>query len=109
MTRKLREDALFIFLIIIMLAWGPTAAAAAEAEGRLTLKGAIDIALKEHPSLKESQEKVAAARSQIGVSRAAFFPQVSLLSNYYYGDAFPSTGRGGTPRPGRMASSFPPR
>jgi TolC family type I secretion outer membrane protein len=79
-----------------MLAWGPTAAAAAEAEGRLTLKGAIDIALKEHPSLKESQEKVAAARYQIGVSRAAFFPQVSLLSNYYYGDAFPSTGRGGT-------------
>jgi len=71
---------------------GPTSAPAAEeANDRLTLQGAIDIALREHPSLKETREKVAAAKYRIGSTRAAYLPQVAYTGNIFYGNSFPAT------------------
>jgi TolC family type I secretion outer membrane protein len=89
-----RAQAVFLLIILIGLWWGRNSAAnAAEAGGSLNLNQAIDLALKEHPSIKQSRETMGAARYGIGVSRAAYLPQVSFVSNYYYGNAFSTAGR----------------
>lgn len=84
-----------LFLVIVTVGAIPPAGAE-EANGRLTMQGALEVALRQHPALTESKEKMNAAQYQIGVSRAAYLPQVSYTSNLYYGNAFPaSTGAGG--------------
>jgi TolC family type I secretion outer membrane protein len=62
--------------------------AAVNGNGRLTEKEAIDLALKQHPAVKESQERMAAAKAQIGISRSGYLPQANFTGNYYYGNAF---------------------
>lgn len=94
MNHKLMAAKVLLLMAVILNLGLAPALGAEEANGRLTMQGAIDVALKQHPSVKEFQEKMAAAQSQVGVSRAAFFPQVKFDSGYYYGDAFPSTARG---------------
>jgi TolC family type I secretion outer membrane protein len=81
------------FFLVLAALWvlGPAAAGAGETAGRLGLKEAIDIALKEHPLLKQSREKVSAAKYKIGSARAAYLPQVTYTYNLYYGNAFPAT------------------
>jgi outer membrane protein len=89
-----RAQAFFLLIALTGLGWvGASAATAAEAGGSLNLDQAIDLALKEHPAIKQSRETMAANRYGIGVSRAAYLPQVSMVSNYYYGNAFSSAGR----------------
>lgn len=88
-----RAQAVFLLIALIGSGWGAPPAAAAEAEGSLNLDRAIDIALKEHPAIKQSRETMTANRYGIGVSRAAYLPQVNFVSNYYYGNAFSSAGR----------------
>ena len=89
-----RAQAVFLLTALIGSGWGgASAAAAAEAGGSFNLDQAIDIALKEHPAIKQSRETMGAARYGIGVSRAAYLPQVSFVSNYYYGNAFSTSGR----------------
>jgi TolC family type I secretion outer membrane protein len=84
----------FLLIFLAGVGWGgASVATAAEASGSLNLDQAIDLALKEHPAIKQSRETMAAARYGIGVSRAAYLPQVSFVSNYYYGNAFSSTSR----------------
>jgi outer membrane protein len=85
----------FVLLIVLMgSGWGTGGvASAAKAGGSLSLKQAIDIALREHPAIKQSRETVAAARYNIGVARAAYLPQVNFVSNYYYGNAFSTSAR----------------
>jgi outer membrane protein len=87
-----RAQAVVLLSALIGLMWGG-ASVAAEADGSLNLDQAINIALKEHPAIKQSRETMGAARYGIGVSRAAYLPQVSFVSNYYYGNAFSSTSR----------------
>jgi outer membrane protein len=58
---------------------------------QLTLPEAIDVALHEHPAIKEYKERSLSARAQIGISRANMLPQVSSTSSYYYGNSVPSS------------------
>ncbi len=102
-NRDMRKTAQGIFPVLLALllvsALSPVAsvrAAVEEAGGNLSLPQAIDLALKEHPSLKESREKVTAARYQIGASRAAYLPQVTYTNNLYFGNSFPATSGAGT-------------
>jgi TolC family type I secretion outer membrane protein len=89
-----RAQAFFLLIILTGLGWGgASAATAVEAGGSLSLNQAIDLALKEHPAIKQSRETAAASRYNIGVARAAYLPQVNFVSNYYYGNAFSSAGR----------------
>lgn len=89
-----RAQAIFLLITLTGLGWGgASAATAAEPGGSLNLDQAIDLALKEHPAIKQSRETMGAARYGIGVSRAAYLPQVNFVSNYYYGNAFSSAGR----------------
>ncbi len=84
-----KAKAALIFLALLALT--PAAVAAGETGGRLSLQEATAIALKEHPILKESREKVSAAKYQIGSARAAYLPQVTYTYNAYWGNAFPAT------------------
>jgi outer membrane protein len=95
MRHLVREMGVLLGLLAL-LASGPRAASAADvaaAGGSLTLKRAIHIALREHPSIKQYRENMAAARYNIGVARAGYLPQVNFVANYYYGNAFSTTGR----------------
>ncbi|MFZ5451809.1 MAG: TolC family protein [Thermodesulfobacteriota bacterium] len=101
MTGNLKKRLVVFLFLAAFPVLGPGAAAGEEFGGRLTLKQAIEIALKEHPSLKESKERVTAAKYQIGSSRAAYLPQVAFTNNFYWGNAFPATsGAGNTSVPG---------
>jgi len=88
---NLKKWQVVFILLGALLVLQPGAASAEEGGGRLTLKQAMEIALKEHPSLKETKEKVFAAKYQIGASRAAYLPQVTYTHNLYWGNSFPST------------------
>ncbi|OGP72284.1 MAG: hypothetical protein A2Y80_10255 [Deltaproteobacteria bacterium RBG_13_58_19] len=87
-------QAVFI-LLGALLVLRPGAVGAEEGAGRLTLQQAMEIALKEHPSLKETKEKVFAAKYQIGATRAAYLPQVTYTHNLYFGNSFPATSGAG--------------
>jgi outer membrane protein len=91
--RLFQGGALAIILAALMWGWGPALAGAEEAGGNLSLNQAINIALKEHPAVKQFRENMAASREGIGVARSAYFPQASFVGNYYYGNAFASTNR----------------
>ncbi len=82
-----------LLLVAALVPLAPAWARGEEGGGNLSLKEAIDIALKEHPSVKQFRENVAASRDAIGVAKAAYFPQVSFGWNYFYGNAFSSTAR----------------
>jgi len=83
---------LAVFLVIVALqAQEATEVIAQEGGGRLTLQQAVEVALKEHPTLKESKERVFAAKYQIGASRAAYLPKFTFTNNLYWGNAFPAT------------------
>ena len=58
---------------------------------QLTLEEAIDVALHNHPAIKEYKERSLSARAQIGISRSNLLPQVSNTSSYYYGNSVPSS------------------
>jgi outer membrane protein len=89
-----RIKALFLLLVFLLVGWGTApAAAATEPKGGLSLNRAIDIALRENPTVKQSRENVASARYNIGVARAGYLPQLNFVANYYYGNAFSSTSR----------------
>ncbi|MDI6853339.1 MAG: TolC family protein [Deltaproteobacteria bacterium] len=67
---------------------------AEEAKNQLTLEEAVQAALKQNPAVTQSKERMQAAKEQIGVSRAGYFPQVRFTGDYFYGNAF-SRGRAG--------------
>jgi TolC family type I secretion outer membrane protein len=97
-----------LICFLIFAALGAIGYAAAEEPGNLNLQQAIDLALKEHPAVKQARETTAATRNQIGVSRGALFPQVRFLGNYYYGNAFSTSGLGrisGSPTAGGLAGT----
>jgi len=89
--------------LILLLSWHfcwPGPARAQEADARLTMQEAVSLALKQNPTIKESKERVASAKDQIGVTRAGLLPQASFAGNYYYGTAFGRT-------PGFLSATTP--
>ncbi len=77
-------------VLALCLTWAG-AAGAQEAKGRLSLQEAIDTALKQNPQVAQSKELMFAAKEGIGISRAAYFPQVSFSGDFFYGTAFSSS------------------
>lgn len=100
---KVKAALIFLAAFLVL---GPGAAAAEEGAGRLSLQKAMEIALKEHPSLKQSREKVTAAKYQIGSARAAYLPQVTYTYNAYWGNAFPATSGAVSGGPPGLGSSL---
>ncbi|MGQ9688983.1 MAG: TolC family protein [Desulfobaccales bacterium] len=78
-------------LAVVVLTAGAKSVLAQEAGGRLTIQEAVNLALKQNPSIKESKERMTSAKEQIGISRAGLLPQINFMGSYYYGTAF---GRG---------------
>lgn len=87
MPKRLTRWLSLALLMLLAPGW-PGVAQAQEGDGRLTMEGAIDLALKQHPAIKEYKERVTVAKDQIGISRAALLPQASLAGSYYYGTSF---------------------
>ena len=90
MARIFREakGPFIVFMLLAGLLGGRAAAWGADGgAGSLNLQQAIDLALKEHPAVKQSRESTIAAREGIGVARAAYFPHTNFTSTYYYGNA----------------------
>jgi TolC family type I secretion outer membrane protein len=81
-----------VALIVIFCLAGTVSAE--EAKGQLTLEEAMQVALKANPAVRESKERMQAAKEQIGVSRAGYFPQVRFTGDYFYGNAFSRTRTG---------------
>jgi outer membrane protein len=95
MKQKLTKTQVFLLVMTFIASGLGTirVMTAAEMGGSLSLNQAIDIALKEHPTVKQSRENVAAARYNIGVARSAYLPQINFVANYYYGNAFSTAAR----------------
>jgi outer membrane protein len=96
-------------LSLLLLLGAPLSLQAEEPELKLTEKGAIAIALKQHPSVKEYWERAESNRYQIGVSQSGYYPQVTSSMNYFYGNAFikgPSGGVSPTITPAGVATSL---
>ena len=72
-----RAPAFFLLIALTGLGWGG-ASAAAETGGSLGLNQAVDIALKEHPAIKQTRETAAAARYNIGVAGPPIYPRSIL-------------------------------
>jgi outer membrane protein len=97
-----RAPAIFLLLILSGWGWGTAGSAgAAERGGSLNLNQAIEIALEEHPAIKQYRENVTATRYGIGVARAAYLPQVNFVTNYYYGNSLP----GSSTKPGTTGTT----
>jgi outer membrane protein len=67
----------FLFFLRPVFAEEPPATS-----GRLTLKEAIRVALDHHPSLLAARGAAQAQEARVGETRALFFPQLNLNSNY---------------------------
>jgi len=110
MVQGARGAAKLAIILIALAAFSPGAAktaAAEEAGGNLTFRQAIDTALREHPAIKQFRENMFAAREGIGMARSAYFPQVSLSGNYFYGNAFARSAKGasGITAPGAVSAN----
>jgi hypothetical protein len=55
------------------------AAAQQAAQGPMTLSGAVELALKNHPAVREARAGSAAASGEIVVARTAYLPRLDLL------------------------------
>ncbi len=81
-----------LLLVLVGLTFSLPGLAQKEITGqKLTLDEAIELALKNHPAIKEYKERSLSAKAQIGISRANLLPQVSNTSSYYYGNSVPSS------------------
>jgi outer membrane protein len=68
-----------IALLILWLSIATMAAAQDARQGPLTLSGAVELALKNHPAMREARAGSAAAAGEIGVARTAYLPRLDLL------------------------------
>jgi outer membrane protein len=96
MTRTSGKAHLILLIGTILLLVLVTGGRLGAQEGKesLTLREAVSLALKEHPTIRQSMENVNAARYGIGVARGALFPQVNFSADYFYGNAFARVTRG---------------
>ena len=66
-------------LMALVLANSGAAAAQEKTEPPLTMRAAVDLALRNHPATREARAGSAAAAAEIGVARTAYFPRLDLL------------------------------
>lgn len=59
-------------------------AMAQDAQHPLTLRKAVEMAVQQNPSLRESREKINQAAQQVPLTRALLFPNVNLTGTSYY-------------------------
>jgi len=68
----------WILLVTLLPLFSQGREAASSPPERLTLKQAVELALSNHPAVREAGEQVAVAQARVGVSKSSYFPQVSF-------------------------------
>jgi outer membrane protein len=68
----------WIFVVALLTLFSQGSEAASSPPERLTLKQAVELALANHPAVREAREQVAVAQARVGVSKSNYFPQVSF-------------------------------
>jgi outer membrane protein TolC len=60
----------------------------------LNLAQAVELALRQHPSVKAAEQQVKAGKTKVGQAQSAYFPQVGLSAGYLRANNFqPQFGR----------------
>ncbi len=106
-TRQLRRGSVLALLLAIIL-FAPTVAQSADSTtaaqppgtqitmtkdaSPLTLDAALQIALKNHPSLSTARERIGAQEAVVGQQMAAYYPTVTWNNSYSTGSQSGSTG-----------------
>jgi outer membrane protein len=73
-------DRMRLFKLLTLLLAGTVPAAAQNApQGPLTLTSAVELALRNHPAVREAQAGAAAASGEVAVARTAYLPRLDLL------------------------------
>lgn len=72
-------------LLLLVLAWSPAAARAAEA---LTLEEAVAVGLENHPLAAAARAEEDGARARAGQASAAYYPQISIAADWTKSRAF---------------------
>src|SRR5829696_1867584 len=67
-----------VMIVALMLSAGGVAAQSTSATP-ITLDEAVQLALKNHPTIKESRARARAANEGVSVAQTAYFPRVDLL------------------------------
>lgn len=79
---------ILIIILFSMMATKPfylyaqTLSDAADLSKELVIDECVEIALKNHPTLKAAEASVEASRSQVWEGRSAYFPQVNITTGY---------------------------
>ena len=72
-------------LLLLVLAWSPAAARAAEA---LTLEEAVAVGLENHPLAAAARAEEDGARARAGQASSAYYPQISVAADWTKSRAF---------------------
>ncbi len=68
----------WILVVTLLTLFSQGGEAASSPPEKLTLKQAVELALANHPAVREAREEVAGAQARVGVSKSNYFPQVSF-------------------------------
>lgn len=68
----------WILVLTLLTLFSQGSEAASSPPERLTLKQAVELALANHPAVREAREQVGVAQARVGVSKSNYFPQVSF-------------------------------
>lgn len=71
-----------IIILLLMLSQAARAADPATPAPAYNLEQCIAVALKKHPSIKESAGGIKVSESKVGQAKANYYPQINLSSNY---------------------------
>jgi len=86
---KTRKKKAGLVVLVSLLLWAPALPAGAEPPApNLNLAQAVELALRQHPSVKAAAEQVKAGKTKIGQARSAYLPQVALSAGYLRANNF---------------------
>ena len=68
----------WILVVTLLTLFSQRGEATSSPPEKLTLRQAVELALANHPAVREAREQVAVAQARVGVSKSNYFPQVSF-------------------------------
>lgn len=76
------KSGFLLAIVVLPLAFAPEV----RAQEPLTLSGAVQLALRQNPALRSSEDEADAARARVGEARAEWFPRIDFSQGFTRGD-----------------------